>query len=271
MTLSLNSWGTVLLYKENEKKTITLHVKNDVMIKCVFVEEEPEEMNGLKECKTLHGTIQETIRDYLIVKRKLCELHYKDTKLKWSDDGRLQQCESGSFYQQKVPEEHRKPSQTVTAVIDEVLRALTAHFSYDGTWIHHMIFDIPIIRGEFQWCGLSPDSSCNRMELWLEFIRDLMLLPPHMPIVQRRVLPGKVGVFGLMKATLETRRRQPIYAALKKFLMNIHEDMAHKALYIDFLRSITSSSSLDVDSLTIDDSSDNVRTLMLYYQELRSR
>ena len=265
----LNSWGLLCIhhYDTRGKKSTTIHFKGDNnILKLIFLEYIPT--LTFPECLT---AVSSTITEYLIETRDLFELHYKGACLKWSEDHQLIRCDAGSFYHQSIPQEFRKPSHVITSVIDEVLRQLTQHFQCERTWIHDMILNRPLDEKHYEWLHMRPDVSCATMRVWLAFVRNLMLLPPTMPITQRRILPGKPGLFVLLKLPLEKRQTLPVYRALKHFLTNTDERKDHQDLYWQFLRLITSSDSADIDHLVVDETSETVQTLRLYYQELKRK
>jgi hypothetical protein len=188
----------------------------------------------------------------MLPERRARELHHKGVWVKWSLEGKAT-CSTGTI------------SHTATSLVDEVLRELGHYFRCSDTWIHRMLLDTPVDRSQYRWLQLSPDESCGTIEHWLEYVRDLMLLPAGLAVVQRRILPGKPGLFALLGLPLDKRERMPVYKTLKQFLRSTEENVEHQQLYKAFIASITSSSSLDLDLLEVDTRSPVVQMLRTYY------
>jgi len=251
--IMLNPWGTVMVHRgEHESKFVQIRLKDNTVLKLVFKEEEPI-MGDLKEL----NSVSDVIRDYLVEERHLTELTYKGVVLKWSEHDHVTSSESV------------KACLSVTAVVDDVLRLLTAYGKSDRTWIHAMILNKGIVRSQYTWTNVMPNDSITTLRDWLKFVRDLLLIPHDIPIVNKMGLPGKVGVFALLSLPKRSRRTAPGYARLKEFLdVGNNHDKAHQQLYRTFIQTITGSSVVQhLDDLLVDQQNPTVQWLRRLYQQ----
>ena len=239
-------------------------------IKLTFWETEPLGISLLPFPLSLHDLIRQ-----FLVERELQQIEYRDAVLQWlhSHNTSLGVCNPGSLYKLHTNDGEGKQirlhSHVLTAVCDDVLDVLTRQFRTTQTWLHHLILEKGIRPEELKHFGFQPDKSCATIRLWLMFVRDLMLLPDCMPILQKRVLPGKKGIFSLLSFSVATRNQQITYRNLKRFLQNPDENEAHKQLYVEFIRLITSTEAkaedMDVDTLWLDKTSQAVKNLWVRY------
>lgn len=272
--VSWNPWGAVMVHNSDETqqiKTIIIRFSGPQTLTLSYREEAHFDGKEIPFPEVLSPLSKTIIFDYIIETRRITKLGFQGIHIEWCPVNR-----SIISYKQasSKTKKHITRCHTLTAMVDDLLRKLTRYCNSScHSWIHDILLEMPVQTKEFQWLGLAPHGPCITMREWLQFVRDVSLIPDSLPVVQQRILPGKFGLISLFKQSVDKRNTLSSYTTLKRFLLNAKENREHQLLYREFIGAITSSSfatrQLDLDTLWVNEQNQTLQTLKEQYNELK--
>jgi hypothetical protein len=258
LTVIENPYGTSHVYDVEGKedyKSVTIRFRADHQVKLTFYESKP---NGTELLSVLFRKELVGIINQFLAERELYEIIYDGSTIQWDmNTFQIAVCDPNGMYKSRFPMNSSVKQRThyFSSICDFILFEFCQHFGGKrDTWLHEMIRERKIDPVQFQHAIVKPPATCTTIGRLLTLMRDLILLPEHMPISQQRILPGKMGVFSLLTVSLNIRNQQEVYHNLKRFLQSSKEDKAHQQLYYDYIVALTlPQCSLGLDSLSVVD------------------